>query len=136
MTCYRDLFSNKSDVYSFGVVIVELLTGKKVSSFETSEEDRILGKYFLSSLKDDRLFYVLENHIGNEGNVVQLKEVANLAKRCLRVKGEDRPTIGESCKVLLMLGMIVWETTHYWVLMGDDRSWSYHVFVKYHVVIV
>jgi serine/threonine protein kinase len=122
MTCYRDLFSNKSDVYSFGVVIVELLTGKKVSSFETSEEDRILGKYFLSSLKDDRLFYVLENHIGNEGNVVQLKEVANLAKRCLRVKGEDRPTIGESCKVLLMLGMIVWETTHYWVLMGDDRS--------------
>jgi hypothetical protein len=53
---------------------------------------------------------------------VQLKEVANLAKRCLRVKGEDRPTIGESCKVLLVLVMIACETTHYWVLMGDDRS--------------
>ena len=34
-------------------------------------------------------------HIVNEGNIEQLKEVANLAKKCLRLRGEDRPSMKE-----------------------------------------
>ena len=85
----------KSDVYSFGVVLVELLTGKKALSFDRPEEERSLAIYFLSFSKDNRLFEVLEKHIANEGNAEQLKEAANLAKMCLRLKGEDRPTMKE-----------------------------------------
>jgi serine/threonine protein kinase len=86
--------TEKSDVYSFGVVLVELLTGKKaLQSFKMPEEETSLTIYFLSCLKEDRLFDVLEKHITNEGNRVELKEVANLAKMCLSVKGEDRPTM-------------------------------------------
>ena len=51
--------------------------------------------YFLLSLKENRFSEVLEKHIANKGNVEQLKEVANLAKKCLRLKGEDRPTMKE-----------------------------------------
>nr|POF09524.1 putative wall-associated receptor kinase-like 16 [Quercus suber] len=87
--------TEKSDVYSFGVVLVELLTGKKALSFDRPEDERSLATYFLSFSKDNRLFEVLEKHIANEGNVEQLKEVANLAKMCLRLKGEDRPTMKE-----------------------------------------
>ncbi|KAK7841171.1 wall-associated receptor kinase 3 [Quercus suber] len=51
--------------------------------------------FFISAVKDDRLVQILEDHIVNEGNVEQLKEVANLAKRCLKVTGEDRPSMKE-----------------------------------------
>ena len=87
--------TEKSDVYSFGVVLVELLTGEKALSFDKPEEERSLAIRFLSFLKDNRLFEILEKHIAKEGKAEQLKEVANLAKRCLRLKGEDRPTMKE-----------------------------------------
>ncbi|XP_062158389.1 putative wall-associated receptor kinase-like 16 [Alnus glutinosa] len=87
--------TEKSDVYSFGVVIAELLTGKEALSFNRPESDRNLAKFFISAIKEDRLLQILEDHIVNEGNIEELKEVANLAKRCLRVRGEDRPSMKE-----------------------------------------
>uniref|UniRef100_A0A2N9FEH8 Protein kinase domain-containing protein n=1 Tax=Fagus sylvatica TaxID=28930 RepID=A0A2N9FEH8_FAGSY len=87
--------TEKSDVYSFGVVLVELLTGELVLSFDRSEEERSIAMYFLSSLKEERLFEVIDDHIVEEGNKEQLKQVAELAKACLEVKGEERPTMKE-----------------------------------------
>ncbi|XP_056167893.1 putative wall-associated receptor kinase-like 16 [Syzygium oleosum] len=87
--------TEKSDVYSFGVVLVELLTGKKALSFDRPEEERSLATFFLSSLKNDKLFQIVAEVIANEGNNTQVREVANLAKRCLKIKGEERPTMKE-----------------------------------------
>ncbi|XP_039170633.1 wall-associated receptor kinase 5-like [Eucalyptus grandis] len=87
--------TEKSDVYSFGVVLAELLTGRKALSFDRPEEERSLATYFLSSLKNDKLFQIIEEDIANEGNNEQVREVANLAERCLKLKGEERPTMKE-----------------------------------------
>ncbi|XP_075650551.1 wall-associated receptor kinase 2-like [Castanea sativa] len=87
--------TEKSDVYSFGVVLAELLTGKRALSFDRPEIDRNLAMFFISAVKDDCLVQILEDHIIKEGNIEQLKEVANLAKRCLKVTGEDRPSMKE-----------------------------------------
>ncbi|KAG7943144.1 hypothetical protein I3843_15G024600 [Carya illinoinensis] len=87
--------TDKSDVYSFGVVLAELLTGKKVISFDRLESERNLATYFVSMVKDDRLVEVLDDNIHNGSNVEELKKVANVAKRCLSVKGDDRPTMKE-----------------------------------------
>ncbi|KAF8024972.1 hypothetical protein BT93_F1966 [Corymbia citriodora subsp. variegata] len=87
--------TEKSDVYSFGVVLVELLTGKKALSFDRLEEERSLAMYFLSSLESNKLFQIVEEVITNEGINEQVREVANLAKRCLTIKGEERPTMKE-----------------------------------------
>ncbi|KAB2629691.1 wall-associated receptor kinase-like 16 [Pyrus ussuriensis x Pyrus communis] len=108
--------TEKSDVYSFGVVLVELLTRKKALSFNKPEEERNLAMYFLSALKDDRLLQVLDDCIVTEANVEQLKEVSNLAKRCLRVKGEERPTMKEVAMELEGLRRMV---MHPWV---NDNS--------------
>lgn len=104
--------TEKSDVYSFGVVLVELLTGKKVLCFDRSARERSLANYFLSSIKDNHLSEVLDDSIDTERNAEQLKEAAMLAKRCLYVKGEDRPTMKE---VALELEHIRIATNHSWV---------------------
>ncbi|KAK9288710.1 hypothetical protein L1049_017173 [Liquidambar formosana] len=104
--------TEKSDVYSFGVVLVELLTGRKAICFDRPEKERSLVMYFLSSLKENCLFQVVENCILNEGNTVQIKEVANVAKKCLRVKGDERPTMKEVAIELEGLRMM---EMHPWV---------------------
>ncbi|XP_058110502.1 putative wall-associated receptor kinase-like 16 [Magnolia sinica] len=87
--------TEKSDVYSFGVVLMELLTGKKPDSSTPSKEIRTPLMYFLLSMKENRLFEVLEEQVRNEGEHEQLMAVAQLARRCLKLKGEDRPTMKE-----------------------------------------
>lgn len=87
--------TEKSDVYSFGVVLVELLTGEKPFCFGRPEETRNLAMYFLSFLKKGSLFQVIQGGMLNEGNKQEIKEVAILAAECLRVKGEERPTMKE-----------------------------------------
>ncbi|GMY06599.1 wall-associated receptor kinase 3-like, partial [Fagus crenata] len=63
-----------------------LLTGKKALSFDRPEIDRNLAIYFVTTIKEDHLLQILENHIANEGNIEQLKEAANLTKKVLNVK--------------------------------------------------
>ncbi|XP_019199660.1 PREDICTED: wall-associated receptor kinase 2-like [Ipomoea nil] len=87
--------TEKSDVYSFGVVLIELLTSRRALSFEGPEKERHLSQYFLSLLKENQLFEILDDNIVCERNTEELQEVALLAKRCLNVKGEDRPTMKE-----------------------------------------
>ena len=89
--------TEKSDVYSFGVVLAELLTGEKALCPDRRECDRNLALYFVSSIKEDRLLQILDHRVvgDHERSIQQVKVVANLAKRCLAVRGEDRPTMKE-----------------------------------------
>jgi serine/threonine protein kinase len=116
--------TEKSDVYSFGVVLVELLTGGEVLSFNRSEKERSLAMFFLSSLKEDRLFEILENRIVEGGNEEQIKEVVELAKRCLREKGDDRPTMKE---VAIELEGIRKTETHSWVSVQSNVEEAEHL---------
>ncbi|KAG6655447.1 putative wall-associated receptor kinase-like 16 [Carya illinoinensis] len=92
---YSNQLTEKSDVYSFGVVVAELLTSEKALSFDRPEKDRSLAMYFNSAIKEDCLHQILDDQIVNDGNINAIHEVANIAKWCLSVRGEDRPTMKE-----------------------------------------
>lgn len=87
--------TDKSDVYSFGVVLVELLTGEKPISSTRPEEDRNLVNYFITSVNENRLIQVLDTKVVNEADEKELLAVADLAKKCLRQKADERPTMKE-----------------------------------------
>ncbi|TYI92753.1 hypothetical protein E1A91_D02G093100v1 [Gossypium mustelinum] len=78
-------------------MLSSLLTEKrqKVVCFKRPEENRVLPLYFTSLMKEDRLLDILDPRVLNDENVEQLMEVAILARRCVRVKGEERPTMKE-----------------------------------------
>jgi hypothetical protein len=46
-------------------------------------------------LKENQLDELLDCDIVEEGNKEQIKEVVKLAERCLRLKGDERPTMEE-----------------------------------------
>ncbi|KAF5467875.1 hypothetical protein F2P56_012085 [Juglans regia] len=92
--------TEKSDVYSFGVVIAELLTGEKALSMDRPEAERNLAMYFVTAMKEDRLLQIIDDRILIEGNIEEIKEVANIAKKCLKVRGEDRPSMKQVTKEL------------------------------------
>jgi serine/threonine protein kinase len=50
-------FSVKSDVYSFGVLVIEIITGKKISSFNLSNGAEDLLSY-VSSYEPNVLIFV------------------------------------------------------------------------------
>ncbi|KAK3200307.1 hypothetical protein Dsin_023722 [Dipteronia sinensis] len=84
-------FTEKSDVYSFGVVLLELMTGKEVISFKRPPKDKLLVTYFHNSLEEGRLSEILQNDLVN----IDIKKVAELARRCSSLKGDERPSMKE-----------------------------------------
>ncbi|CAA6659209.1 unnamed protein product [Spirodela intermedia] len=97
-------FSEKSDVYSFGVVLVELLTGRKPLDLQGPVDKRGLALTFGSLLSEEKLENILDPQVTAEGDAERLREIAELAGRCLSVKGADRPTMKEVSIALQLLG--------------------------------
>ncbi|PRQ55882.1 putative protein kinase RLK-Pelle-WAK family [Rosa chinensis] len=90
--------TEKSDVYSFGVVLVELLTSENVIRFDKTEAERNLANVFVSTIEKKGLRAlgpILDDEIVKDGNWEIIEKVANLAQRCLSVKGDERPTMKE-----------------------------------------
>uniref|UniRef100_A0A2N9HKI4 Protein kinase domain-containing protein n=1 Tax=Fagus sylvatica TaxID=28930 RepID=A0A2N9HKI4_FAGSY len=114
--------TEKSDVYSFGVLLAELLTGKKALSFDRPEEERNLAMHFVLSMKENRLFEILDPRVVNGGNPEQLMEVAMLVKRCLRLKGEERPTMKEVA--IELEGLKQWSNLHVTNAIWVQKRWS------------
>ncbi|KAK1267570.1 Wall-associated receptor kinase 5 [Acorus gramineus] len=111
--------TDKSDVYSFGVVLLELLTRKMAFFRQGIEEERNLANVFLSAMKEERLIDVLDHEMVNEGRMDLILEVCNLAKQCLNIGGEERPTMKEVAMELE--GLIVFRS-HPWVIDNSEDT--------------
>jgi len=85
--------NEKSDVYSFGVVILELLLHKEPIFTDESGLRQNLSSYFLCELKSRPLEEIVAAHIREEATKEEIESVASLAEMCLKLKGEDRPTM-------------------------------------------
>ncbi|PQM37229.1 hypothetical protein Pyn_18370 [Prunus yedoensis var. nudiflora] len=92
---HSNQLTEKSDVYSFGVVLAELLTSKVAFSYDRPEAERSLARLFVCAMEEERLDHILDGDIVNEGNIETVRNVARLTKKCLMLKGEERPTMKE-----------------------------------------
>ncbi|CAM0152276.1 unnamed protein product [Urochloa decumbens] len=87
--------TEKSDVYSFGVILLELITRKKAVYSEGTEEVNNLASCFLLAMKENRVQGILDKSIASVGTEELLQQVAELARHCLSIKGEERPSMAQ-----------------------------------------
>ncbi|KAI6688608.1 hypothetical protein NL676_025436 [Syzygium grande] len=91
----------KNDVYSFGAVLMELLTGKKPTSFITKFGESInIIHYFISSIKDKMLSNVINLEDASEEEMERVGMVAQIAMKCLDQTSAKRPTMREVAEEL------------------------------------
>ncbi|KAJ3677609.1 hypothetical protein LUZ60_003333 [Juncus effusus] len=92
---YTGRLTEKSDVYSFGVILAELLTREKPISSSRFQEGENLVAYFCSTMRESNLNEIIDPEITGEEHRAEIEAVALLAEPCLRMKGEERPTMKE-----------------------------------------
>ncbi|XP_051186311.1 putative wall-associated receptor kinase-like 16 [Lolium perenne] len=85
--------NEKSDVYSFGVVLVELLLRMKPVFTSESGTIKNLSNYFLQEFKEGRITGIVNSQVLDGATEEEIKGVASLAELCLRLHGEERPTM-------------------------------------------
>ncbi|VAH86270.1 unnamed protein product [Triticum turgidum subsp. durum] len=85
--------NGKSDVYSYGVLLVELLLRMKPIFTSESGTTQNLSNYFLQKLKDGKITSIVSSQVLEEATEEEIRSVASLAEACLRLHGEERPTM-------------------------------------------
>ncbi|KAF6997034.1 hypothetical protein CFC21_013295 [Triticum aestivum] len=85
--------NEKSDVYSFGVVLAELLTRKEAVFTNSSGIKQNLSIYFISEIKMKPIREIVATQVLEEASEDEISIVISLAEMCLRLKGEERPTM-------------------------------------------
>ncbi|KAL6206450.1 hypothetical protein ACLB2K_023698 [Fragaria x ananassa] len=86
----------------FGVVLVELIKSQVAISHKKPEAERNLTNCFVTSVEENRLAHILDLEIIKEGSFEIAEQVAHLSKRCLSLKGGDRPTMKEVAILAVM----------------------------------
>uniref|UniRef100_A0ACD5V6R7 Uncharacterized protein n=1 Tax=Avena sativa TaxID=4498 RepID=A0ACD5V6R7_AVESA len=126
--------TDKSDVYSFGVILLEILTGQLPLKLEGPEKQRSLSLIFLSAMKENNLDAVLVSYVKGQESMELLRGLADLAKICLDMCGDNRPSMKEVADELNRLRKL---TTHPWVrldvetdaesLLGGESTGGYQI---------
>ncbi|KAM3406865.1 hypothetical protein ACQJBY_000737 [Aegilops geniculata] len=88
---YTQRLTEKSDVYSFGVILIELLTRKRPFAYISSDGEGLVA-HFSALLTEGNMSQILDQQVIDEGGK-EVEEVAVLAKACVQLRGEDRPTM-------------------------------------------
>ena len=83
----------KCDVYSFGVVLVEFLTGRNPSVMLRRCTN--LVDDFASSMEKNCILHIVDNVVQSQGSNEDIQAFAELAMRCIKKKGYERPTMRE-----------------------------------------
>ncbi|XP_059455077.1 receptor-like serine/threonine-protein kinase SD1-7 [Corylus avellana] len=88
------LYSIKSDVFSFGVLVLEIVSGRKNTSFYNNESLSLL-RYAWELWRDDRSLDLMEPTIGYATFTSILLRFINIGLLCVQESPTDRPTMSD-----------------------------------------
>uniref|UniRef100_A0A6N2KTI3 Receptor-like serine/threonine-protein kinase n=1 Tax=Salix viminalis TaxID=40686 RepID=A0A6N2KTI3_SALVM len=94
------LFSIKSDVFSFGVLVLEIVSGRKNTSFYHSDSLNLLGhawKLWRSNKASD----MMDPTLGDPPSTSMLLRYINIGLLCVQESPADRPTMSDVISMIV-----------------------------------
>ncbi|XP_018505725.2 G-type lectin S-receptor-like serine/threonine-protein kinase At1g11410 isoform X3 [Pyrus x bretschneideri] len=95
------LFSVKSDVYSFGVLLLEIVTGRKNTSYYHDSPYSNLVGHVWDLWKESRALEIIDSFLGESYPVDEVLRCIHIALLCVQEQANDRPLMSA---VVSMLG--------------------------------
>ncbi|KDP43834.1 hypothetical protein JCGZ_20844 [Jatropha curcas] len=83
--------TTKSDVYSFGVLLLEILSGRKAIDMQYEEGNIV--EWAVPLIKSADISAILDPLLKPPPDIEALKRIANVACKCVRMKGKERPSM-------------------------------------------
>ncbi|TKY71603.1 G-type lectin S-receptor serine/threonine-protein kinase [Spatholobus suberectus] len=87
------LFSEKSDVYSFGVLLLEIISGKRNTSFRNDDQSLSLIGYAWNLWKEDNIRFLVDPEISDSGSENHILRGIHIAFLCVQEVAKTRPTM-------------------------------------------
>ncbi|CAO2149255.1 unnamed protein product [Urochloa humidicola] len=115
------IFSIKSDVFSFGMIILEIVSGKRTSSFHECEDFINLLGHAWQLWKDGLWLQLVDPSLDAERHAPEMMRCINIALLCVQENASDRPTMSD------VIAMLSSETK---TLLEPERPAYFHVRVN------
>ncbi|CAL5353487.1 unnamed protein product [Camellia sinensis] len=96
----ESLFSEKSDVYSFGVLMLEIVSGRKNSSFYHHDRPVNLIGYACELWKEGNGLELMDSTLGNSCSSSQVLRCIRVGLLCVQENAVDRPTMSDVISML------------------------------------
>ncbi|KAL7122694.1 hypothetical protein ACP275_01G059600 [Erythranthe tilingii] len=96
----QGIFSVKSDVYSFGVLVLEIVSGRKNSSFHEIEGPLNLVEYAWDLWRKDSAIELMDRTMRDSCIIDQLQKCIHIGLLCVENHAIDRPNIEDVISIL------------------------------------
>ncbi|KAL2457704.1 G-type lectin S-receptor-like serine/threonine-protein kinase [Abeliophyllum distichum] len=90
----KGLFSMKSDVYSFGVLLLEIICGRKNSSYIQDNTINLIGHVW-DSWREERALDIVDSSLNNSYDVNKILRCIHVGLLCMQECAPDRPIMSE-----------------------------------------
>ncbi|XP_027335215.1 G-type lectin S-receptor-like serine/threonine-protein kinase At1g11330 [Abrus precatorius] len=90
---FRGLFSEKSDVFSFGVLLLEIISGRKISSYYDNDHSLSLLGFAWKLWNEKNISSLIDPEICNPNNVNDIVRCMHIGLLCLQELAKERPTV-------------------------------------------
>ncbi|KAK4265317.1 hypothetical protein QN277_026384 [Acacia crassicarpa] len=91
----KGLCSIKSDVYSFGIVLLQIISGKKISSLYGENNDLNLLEYAYILWKEGKGMEFMDASLDDTSSPCKLMRCLQIALLCVQKNAKDRPSMLE-----------------------------------------